>query len=85
MNLSLVGKTIKAGFSQLMVLIMLVGLSAQALYAEESIEEPKPDTYNKLKIFSEVLSLIESSYVESVESETIINGEIGRASCRERV
>jgi len=76
LNLSLVGKTIKAGFSRLMVLIMLVGLPGQALYAEESIEEPKPDTYNKLKIFSEVLSLIESNYVESVESETIINGAI---------
>ncbi len=55
---------------------MLVGLPAQVLYAEESIEEPKPDTYNKLKIFSEVLSLIESNYVESVESDTIINGAI---------
>ena len=76
MNLSLAGKTIKAGFSRLMVLIMLVGLPAQVLYAVESIEEPKPDTYNKLKIFSEVLSLIESNYVESVESDTIINGAI---------
>ena len=76
MNLSLAGKTIKAGFGRLMVLIMLVGLPAQVLYAEESIEEPKPDTYNKLKIFSEVLSLIESNYVESVESDTIINGAI---------
>ena len=76
MNLSLAGKTIKAGFSRFMVLIMLVGLPAQVLYAEESIEEPKLDTYNKLKIFSEVLSLIESNYVESVESDTIINGAI---------
>ena len=76
MNLSLAGKTIKAGFSRLMVLIMLVGLPAQVLYAEESIEEPKPDTFHKLKIFSEVLSLIESNYVESVESDTIINGAI---------
>ena len=76
MNLSLAGKTIKAGFSRLMVLIMLVGLPAQVLYAEESIEEPKPDTYNKLKVFSEILSLVESDYVESVESDTIINGAI---------
>ena len=76
MNLSLVGKTIKAGFIQLMVVMILVGLTAQTLYAEESIEEPKPDTYNKLKVFSEILSLIESNYVESVESDTIINGAI---------
>ena len=76
MNLSLVGKKIKAGFTQLMVVMILVGLTAQTLYAEESIEEPKPDTYNKLKVFSEILSLIESDYVESVESDTIINGAI---------
>ena len=76
MNLSLVGKTIKAGFTQLMVVMILVGLTAQTLYAEESIEEPKPDTYNKLKVFSEILSLVESDYVESVESDTIINGAI---------
>ena len=76
MNLSLVGKTIKAGFIQLMVVMILVGLTAQTLYAEESIEEPKPDTYNKLKVFSEILSLVESDYVESVESDTIINGAI---------
>ena len=76
MNLSLVGKMIKAGFTQLMVVMILVGLTAQTLYAEESIEEPKPDTYNKLKVFSEILSLVESDYVESVESDTIINGAI---------
>ena len=76
MNLSLVGKTIKAGFTQLMVVMILVGLTAQTLYAEESIEEPKPDTYNKLKVFSEILSLVESDYVESVGSDTIINGAI---------
>ncbi len=76
MNLSLAGKTIKAGFSRLMVLIMLVGLPAQMLYAEESIEESKPNTYDKLKVFSEVLSLIESNYVESVGSDALINGAI---------
>ncbi len=76
MNLSLVGKTIKAGFIQLMVVMILVGLTAQTFYAEESIDEPKPDTYNKLKVFSEILSLVESDYVESVESDTIINGAI---------
>jgi len=76
LNLSLAGKTIKAGFTRLMVVMILVGLPAQALYAEESSEEPKPDTYNNLKVFSEILSLIESNYVESVGSDTIINGAI---------
>ena len=76
MNLSLAGKTIKAGFVRLMIVMILLGLPTQTLYADENIEEPKPDTYNKLKIFSEVLSLIESNYVESVGSDDIVNGAI---------
>ena len=76
MNLSLAGNTIKAGFTRLMIIMVLVGLPAQMLYAEESIEESKPNTYDKLKVFSEVLSLIESNYVESVGSDALINGAI---------
>ena len=76
MNLSLAGNTIKAGFTRLMIVMVLVGLPAQMLYAEESIEESKPNTYDKLKVFSEVLSLIESNYVESVGSDALINGAI---------
>ena len=34
------------------------------------------NTYEKLKIFSEVLSLIESSYVEKVDSKSLIEGAI---------
>jgi len=34
------------------------------------------NTYEKLKIFSEVLSLIESSYVEKIDSKTLIEGAI---------
>ncbi len=34
------------------------------------------DTYEKLKIFSEILSLVESNYVEGVESEELIDGAI---------
>ena len=44
------------------------------LFAE--IEKDKQDAYNKLKVFSEVLSLIESNYVESVEKKTMIEGAI---------
>jgi len=76
LNLSLAGNTIKAGFTRLMIVMVLVGLPAQMLYAEESIEESKPNTYDKLKVFSEVLSLIESNYVESVGSDALINGAI---------
>jgi len=76
LNLSLAANTIKAGFTRLMIVMVLVGLPAQMLYAEESIEESKPNTYDKLKVFSEVLSLIESNYVESVGSDALINGAI---------
>lgn len=48
--------------------------SAVGLFAEE--EKSKQDAYNKLKVFSEVLSLIESNYVEPVESDAMIEGAI---------
>jgi carboxyl-terminal processing protease len=48
--------------------------SAVSLFAEE--EKAKQDAYNKLKVFSEVLSLIESNYVEPVESNSMIEGAI---------
>jgi carboxyl-terminal processing protease len=48
--------------------------SAGNLFAEE--EKTKQDAYNKLKVFSEVLSLIESNYVEPVESGSMIEGAI---------
>jgi carboxyl-terminal processing protease len=44
------------------------------LFAEE--EKAKQDAYNKLKVFSEVLSLIESNYVEPVENNSMIEGAI---------
>ncbi len=74
MNLSPAGKGIKAGLARFLVIVIL-GMF-QTLYAEENVEEPKPDTYNKLKVFSEILSLIESNYVEPVGSNTMIEGAI---------
>jgi carboxyl-terminal processing protease len=44
------------------------------LFAEEG--KTKQDAYNKLKVFSEVLSLIESNYVEPVENDSMIEGAI---------
>ena len=49
-------------------------LSNANLFAEE--EKVKQDAYNKLKVFSEVLSLIESNYVEPVEKDSMIEGAI---------
>jgi carboxyl-terminal processing protease len=48
--------------------------SSASLFAEE--EKSKQDAYNKLKVFSEVLSLIESNYVEPIESNSMIEGAI---------
>jgi len=76
LNLSPVGKGMKVGFARLLVIVIFGIFSTQALYAEESAEEPKPGTYNKLKVFSEILSLIESNYVEPVGSDTMIDGAI---------
>lgn len=76
MNLSPVGKGVKAGFARFLIIIILGMFSAQTLFAEEVVEAPKPDTYNKLKVFSEILSLIESNYVEPVGSGTMIDGAI---------
>ena len=44
------------------------------LFAEE--EKNKQNAYNKLKVFSEVLSLIESNYVEPIEKDSMIEGAI---------
>lgn len=44
------------------------------MFAEQ--EKAKQDAYNKLKVFSEVLSLIESNYVEPVQKDSMIEGAI---------
>ncbi|MBI4389390.1 MAG: PDZ domain-containing protein [Nitrospinae bacterium] len=36
----------------------------------------KLDTYERLKVFSEILSLLETSYVEEVNNENLVNGAI---------
>ena len=76
MNLSPVGKKINSIFLCFLIIFLIGTLPIQSLYADEIIKEQKSDTYNKLKVFSEILSLIESSYVEPLESETMIDGAI---------
>jgi carboxyl-terminal processing protease len=56
--------------------MLLLGLPAQTLFGEETGKLSKSDTYNKLKVFSEILSLIEANYVESVESDAMVDGAI---------
>jgi len=43
---------------------------------KEEPEESKIDTYEKLKVFSEILALLEANYVEKVESDNLVNGAI---------
>ena len=76
MNLSPVGIKIKTVFVRFLMIVAVGMLSSQVLYADEALELPKPDTYNKLKVFSEILSLIESNYVEPVGSDTMVDGAI---------
>ncbi|MEK9628978.1 MAG: peptidase S41, partial [Nitrospinota bacterium] len=47
--------------------------STISLFAEENADK---NAYNKLKVFSEILSLIESNYVEPVENDSMIEGAI---------
>ncbi|MFL2915032.1 MAG: S41 family peptidase [Nitrospinia bacterium] len=76
MNLSPVGKKIKTVFFRFLIIVTIGMIFSQVLYADEDLEEPKPDTYNKLKVFSEILSLIESNYVEPLASDTMVDGAI---------
>ncbi|MAX16747.1 MAG: peptidase S41 [Nitrospina sp.] len=76
LNLSPVGKKIKTVFFRFLIIVTIGMISSQVLYADEDLEEPKPDTYNKLKVFSEILSLIESNYVEPLASDTMVDGAI---------
>jgi len=76
LNLSPVDKKVNSNFSRFLIIFLIGILPTQSLYADEPIKEPKSNTYNKLKVFSEILSLIESSYVEPLGSDTMIDGAI---------
>ena len=56
-------------------LVLSIGIQVEADEEVGSSSERKSN-YESLKIFSEVLSLIESSYVEKVSSEKLIEGAI---------
>ena len=56
-------------------LILSIGFQVEADEEVGSSSEGKSN-YESLKVFSEVLSLIESTYVEKVSSEKLIEGAI---------
>jgi carboxyl-terminal processing protease len=59
-------------------LMILPGIGSIAVAEEDEADAKKSSsrTYEKLKAFSEILSLVESNYVESVESDALIDGAI---------
>lgn len=67
------GKTIIGLF--LILILLIPGVS----FAKEDItleKEAPQSTYDKLKVFSEILALLEANYVEPVESNDLVEGAI---------
>ena len=70
--------------SRAMVTVLFIGLLAigsglDPIWAQTSEENPQAtteDTYEKLKTFSEILSLLEANYVEKVDTNDLIDGAI---------
>jgi carboxyl-terminal processing protease len=63
--------------SALACLFLMVFMnSAQVSAKEMDVSDKGKNTYERLKVFSEILSLIESSYVEPVESKALVEGAI---------
>lgn len=64
----------------LTVLVIVFSVAVGPVFAVDTIEsEPvkkEIDTYDKLKIFSEILALLEANYVEEVKSDDLVNGAI---------
>ena len=65
--------------SMLLIGLLIVGSGVCPAWAQESeeISETAPiDSYEKLKTFSEILSLLEANYVEKVDTNELIDGAI---------
>ncbi|MDC0206500.1 S41 family peptidase [Nitrospinae bacterium] len=58
-------------FGAFLIVYLLLTIN---VFAEE--DHGEKNAYNKLKVFSEIISLIESNYVETVKSDTMIEGAI---------
>jgi carboxyl-terminal processing protease len=65
--------------SVLLIGLLVVGSGLSPVWAQESEENSKEatvDSYEKLKTFSEILSLLEANYVEKVDANDLIDGAI---------
>ncbi len=65
------------GMKVLAIGLLVLGLQGPA-WAKQDMTEEKPavNTFDKLRIFSEILSLLEANYVEDVNSDELIDGAI---------
>jgi carboxyl-terminal processing protease len=71
--------SLKAIASVLLIGLLVVGGGLNPVWAQGSEISPKAtpvDSYEKLKTFSEILSLLEANYVEKVDTNQLIDGAI---------
>ena len=69
-------RVMKVIFVFAIMILLGVGVTAGAEENDKDSKKVSARTYEKLKAFSEILSLVESNYVESVESDDLIDGAI---------
>ncbi|MCA9482340.1 MAG: S41 family peptidase [Nitrospina sp.] len=69
---------ILSGGTQVLVISFLVLGLQSPVWAKQDTSEEKPqvNTFDKLRVFSEILSLLEANYVEDVDSDELIDGAI---------
>jgi len=64
----------------LTAIVIVFSMAVWPAYAAEIIDsetaDNEIDTYEKLKVFSEILALLEASYVQEVKSDDLVNGAI---------
>ena len=72
----------RLGFRTLSAALLILLLAAggfQPAWSQEAdgpSAKPPVDTYEKLKVFSEILSLLEANYVETLDTSDLIDGAI---------
>lgn len=71
--------SLRALASVILVGLLIVGSGLSPVWAqisEKNSKAPSADSYEKLKTFSEILSLLEANYVEKVDANDLIDGAI---------
>jgi carboxyl-terminal processing protease len=65
-------------FLGMLTFSLVLSLAGSAFSQQEmdATDEKQSNTYDKLKIFSEILALVESNYVDDVDADDLINGAI---------